>query len=195
MIRFAEEKPDEKDKNVPSSKTFFKKVSLGEASQNPDQPNKNFRSKSEKQIAIRSRSSFSHDRTEAYDRDNQTTVVSARIPERLPTDMSYGDAKRLLSIPGRIKKTDDENKSMLSHRINESVATISELRRMLDGSDKQKRLNTDHVNIKKVLMENHFDEPTAVQIRQEEKEHVKGLDRWRLEIKRKKSIVYIETFF
>lgn len=192
MLRIVEKS---EEKNGPSSKSSLKKVSLEEAHQNPDQQNKNFRSKSEKQIAIRSRSSFSHhhDRTETNDKDNQTTVISsARIPERLPTDISYGDAKRLLSIPGRIKKTDEGNKSELSHKLNESVATISELRRMLDGSDRQKRLNPENVNNRKVLMENQFDGPTTGQIRQEEKEHVKGLDRWRLEIKRKKSIVYID---
>ena len=82
----------------------------------------------------------------------------------------------------------DESKNLTTARgTKEGNSGFAEIRRILEQSNRKRNDNEEVVNERKTIIDDDYDKVGAKMNKQEDREHVKFLDRWKLEIKRNKS--------
>lgn len=129
-----------------------------------------------------------HIRQSAESRETPGQLFARKI------DRNIGEKKLpSISIGIGMGKGEESHRLISGRRLNESAVTVNELKKMLESSPKKSGVELQNQNfVKNFLIEEDYDHVGAKQARDEERENVKTLDRWRLEVQRKASIIDIK---
>lgn len=133
------------------------------------------------------------ERTSNQSNSSRGSSLPLQTTERNVVEIANNNKKNLPPLVFKSRIVGDEFRNISGRSMNESKSALLEIKKLLEETTKKKIANEKAERNK--IIDDDYDTVGVQQNKFEDKEHVKNLDRWRLEARRNKSIKLFEAGF